>query len=88
MRSPRARSVSADRSASRFIFLLTRIAWLRGLGPWATPPPTHRGDRMEPCRARPVPFCRHGFRPPPETSARVFVEWVPERWDARPAVTT
>src|SRR5713101_3959212 len=27
--------------------------------------------RVEPCRARPVPFCRHGLRLPPETSLRV-----------------
>ena len=26
---------------------------------------------MEPWRARPVPFWRHGLMPPPETSARV-----------------
>ena len=45
----------------------------------ATPPPAHCGDRMEPCRARPVPFWRQGFRPPPATSPRVFVLCVPER---------
>ena len=33
----------------------------------------HWGARMEPWRARPVPFCLNGLRPPPETSARVFV---------------
>ena len=27
---------------------------------------------MEPWRARPVPFCFHGFLPPPETIARVL----------------
>ncbi len=27
---------------------------------------------MEPCRARPVPFWRHGFLPPPRTSPRPF----------------
>ena len=30
-------------------------------------------------RARPVPFCLYGLRPPPRTSARVLVEWVPCR---------
>src|SRR6185437_15531667 len=31
------------------------------------------GERVEPCRARPVPFWRQGFLPPPRTSPRVFV---------------
>src|SRR5713226_335657 len=34
---------------------------------------------MSPTRARPVPFCRHGFLPLPLTSARFFVMWVPRR---------
>src|SRR5207302_10655332 len=34
---------------------------------------------MEPCRARPVPFCRYGFLPPPATSPRVLVSAVPWR---------
>ena len=50
-----------------------------GVGPCATPPPTHCGERIEPWRARPVPFWRHGFLPPPATSPRVFVECVPAR---------
>ena len=29
---------------------------------------------MLPCRARPVPFCRYGLAPPPETVPRVLVE--------------
>src|SRR5216684_2426388 len=37
------------------------------------------GERMEPARARPVPFWRHGFAPPPETAPRVFVAAVPRR---------
>ena len=55
-----------------------------GCGPCATPPPTHCGERIEPWRARPVPFWRHGFLPPPRTSPRVFVECVPARSPARP----
>src|SRR5262245_61991146 len=43
------------------------------------PPPAHWGARVVPWRARPVPFCRHGFAPPPETPARFFVACVPER---------
>src|SRR3989344_919719 len=43
------------------------------LGPWVTPPPFQIGERDEPWRARPVPFCFHGLRPPPRTSPRPFV---------------
>src|SRR5262249_14794722 len=31
------------------------------------------GERLEPWRAWPVPFCFHGFLPPPATSERSFV---------------
>ena len=30
------------------------------------------GERDEPARARPVPFCFQGLAPPPRTPARVF----------------
>src|SRR5436309_9151388 len=43
------------------------------------PPPVHTGDRLEPARARPVPFWRQGLEPPPETIPRVFVAAVPRR---------
>ena len=43
------------------------------------PPWRHSGLRIEPTRARPVPFCRHGFLPLPLTSARFFVACVPRR---------
>ena len=46
------------------------------------------GERIEPGRARPVPFCFHGLAPPPRTSARVLVVWVPGRRAASWAVTT
>ena len=49
------------------------------MGPNGLPPPFHWVARMEPWRARPVPFCFHGLRPPPETSLRPRVEWVPAR---------
>src|SRR5580704_10781318 len=52
------------------------------------PPPAYCGARREPCRARPVPFCRYGFLPPPRTSPRVLVAWVPCRAAASWAVTT
>src|SRR5277367_6752786 len=37
------------------------------------------GERVEPARARPVAFCRHVLRPPPEMSPLVLVDAVPER---------
>src|SRR6185295_10569575 len=51
------------------------------------PPPRQCGARMEPCRARPVPFCFHGFWLPPETKLRVLVEAVPWRWLFRKVFT-
>jgi hypothetical protein len=53
-----ARSDSAPRSAAAFIFFGVRCAYDRGCGPCAVPPPVNCGARIEPCRARPVPFCR------------------------------
>ena len=41
--------------------------------PPATPPWRQIGLRVEPKRARPVPFCFHGFLPPPRTSPRFKV---------------
>src|SRR5213595_1707602 len=43
------------------------------------PPPAHSGERMLPARARPVPFCRQGFLPPPLTNPFVLVDAVPVR---------
>src|ERR1700679_2529054 len=37
------------------------------------------GERLEPARARPVPFWRQGLAPPPETIPRVLVAAVPRR---------
>src|SRR5690606_33307436 len=52
-----------------FIFLVTVLSkFFSFLGPCATPPLTQIGERVEPCLARPVPFCLHGFFPPPDTS--------------------
>src|SRR6058998_3198634 len=42
---------------------------------------------MLPWRARPVPFCFHGFLPPPETSLRPFVSCVPARRSASSRTT-
>src|SRR4051794_5955899 len=43
------------------------------------PPPAKCGARIEPWRARPVPFWRQGLAPPPRTLPRVFVDAVPRR---------
>src|SRR5690348_17195269 len=51
------------------------------------PPWRQCGARVEPWRARPVPFCRQGFWLPPETKARVLVWCVPWRWLARKVIT-
>src|SRR5271167_1337491 len=51
------------------------------------PPPVKIGERVEPARARPVPFWRHGFELPPETSPRVLVAAVPRRRAASSART-
>src|SRR2546430_265832 len=69
----------ALRSAARCSLRLTLNVYARGWGPKAVPPPVHSGERLEPARALPVPFWRHGLAPPPETSARVRVAAVPLR---------
>src|SRR5258706_14948055 len=51
------------------------------------PPCRQCGERVDPCRARPVPFCFHGFEFPPDTSARVLVLCVPCRWLERYVIT-
>src|SRR3954471_22712632 len=51
------------------------------------PPPAKCGARIEPWRARPVPFWRHGLAPPPRTLPRVFVACVPWRRAASSART-
>src|SRR6266478_1153998 len=72
-------AASASRSAARRISVGIFLSYLRGVGPKGLPPPFHWVARIEPWRARPVPFCFHGFRPPPETSLRPLVSWVPAR---------
>src|SRR3954452_7553430 len=79
---------SAARSAARRALRLTLTTYLRGLGPKTVPPPVQIGERLVPARARPVPFWRHGFAPPPETMPRVFVACVPCRRAASSATTT
>src|SRR5581483_10681781 len=70
---------SALRSAARCSLRLTLKVNERGCGPKTVPPPVHTGERLEPARARPVPFWRHGLTPPPETIPRVLLAAVPRR---------
>src|SRR5438034_4106095 len=72
-------AASASRRAARRISVGIFLSYFRGVGPKGLPPPFHWVARMEPWRARPVPFCFHGFLPPPETSLRPLVSWVPAR---------
>src|SRR4051812_2456096 len=83
-----ARSKRARLKARALTLPLIFLEKSRGFGPKTTPPPLHSGERMEPARARPVPFWAHGFLPPPDTSPRVLVERVPWRALARWATTT
>src|SRR3954451_6379950 len=80
-------SVSAERNAPFTIFLLMRWSCVRTSGPCTMPPPAHWGARVEPWRARPVPFWRHGLLLPPLTLPRVSVEAVPRRRAASSATT-
>src|SRR5581483_6540409 len=63
-----SRSLNALRNESCLVFLETFLLKSRGFGPKTTPPPAHNGDRNEPARARPVPFCFQGFLFVPATS--------------------
>ena len=42
--------------ANRRSFLFSFNETFLGFGPKITPPPFHKGERLEPARARPVPF--------------------------------
>jgi len=69
--------LNKDLIANLLSFLLTVYLYERGFGPKAIPPLIHCGALILPCLALPVPFCLHGFLPPPRTSALVFVLCVP-----------
>src|SRR6185369_550803 len=83
----RAFCASALASALRRVDAGRRYAYERGCGPKIVAPPLQIGERLEPARARPVPFCLNGFLPPPRTNARVLVALVPARRDASCAST-
>src|SRR5690606_14601689 len=55
-RSCRASSERIERIAPRYLFLFTFCSKLRGFAANATPPERHSGLRIDPARARPVPF--------------------------------
>ena len=46
----------ADKIASLFSCLLIFLKTVLGFGPKITPPPTNKGDLVEPALALPVPF--------------------------------
>src|SRR4051794_9510180 len=76
---PAACADRADRNAARRALRLTLTSNERGTFANAWPPVVNCGARIVPWRARPVPFWRHGFARPPETSPRLFVANVPAR---------
>src|SRR6516164_661840 len=72
-----------ERSAQSNIFFGSAYSYVRGFGPCTVPPWRHKGERIEPMRARPVPFCRQSLRPAPLTSLFSLVLCVPRRRPAR-----
>src|SRR5205823_11217363 len=72
-------ALKAERKAERRAFRFTLTSKLRGPGGNTTPPPVNCAARIVPARARPVPFWRHGFARPPETSPRLFAPRLPAR---------
>ncbi len=61
------------KTASFFSFLLILYFVICGSGPKVTAPPRHKGERIEPALAFPVPFCFQGFFPLPLILERVLV---------------
>src|SRR6266516_1083675 len=70
---------SALRSAALRLLRFTFDVKLRLFGGNAMPPPVQCGARVEPARARPVPFWRHGLERPPATRPRLLPPRVAER---------
>ncbi len=87
-RAPRGPGRTGRRAGRRPSSSWRPLRVVARVGPCTTPPPANCGARAEPCRARPVPFWRYGFRPPPLTSPRVLVACVPCRAAASCATTT
>src|SRR6185312_6219323 len=68
---------SACFSARVRTFLGRSIAWLRGVGPKARPPPRNCGALRSPWRAPPEPFCFTNFLPVRTPSERCLTSCVP-----------
>src|SRR5829696_40765 len=76
------RSACAERAlriAARRALRFTFDSKLRIIGGKARPPPVQCGARIDPARARPVPFWRHGLERPPATKPRLLPPRVPAR---------
>ena len=86
MKAAALRGALSDRAREGRVHVVS--AFVDGDAPKTTPPPVNCGARVEPCRARPVPFWRYGLRPPPRTSPRPKVSWEPWRAAACWATTT
>src|SRR5690606_18654975 len=64
-------------SARARTFLGRSMAWLRGVGPNARPPPRNCGALRSPWRAPPPPFCLPNFLPVRAPSERCLTSCVP-----------
>src|SRR5882762_1621118 len=86
MRSSRASCDRIEHSPARYILRFTLCEkFSSGEFGKILPPPRHSGLEVMPARARPVPFCRHGFLVEGLTAPRSFCARVPRRafaWNA------
>src|SRR5467141_1749584 len=86
MRSSRASCDRIEQSPARYILRFTLCEkFSSGEFGKILPPPRHSGLEVMPARARPVPFCRHGFLVEWLTAPRSFCARVPRRafaWNA------
>ena len=63
---PRRAATAPSAERRRALHLARQVgAVVARLGAERVPPPGHQRRRVEPTRARPVPFCLNGFLPPP-----------------------
>src|SRR5256886_1312084 len=83
---PRASCDRIEQSPARYILRFTLCEkFSSGEFGKILPPPRHSGLEVMPARARPVPFCRHGFLVEWLTAPRSFCARVPRRafaWNA------
>src|SRR6185295_7427751 len=89
MRSSRASCDRIDAMPARYILRFTLwVKFSSGEFGKILPPPRHSGLEVMPARARPVPFCRHGFLVEWFTAPRSFCAREPMRALALKATTT